>query len=160
MSAIQTFSFSLSSRKLIVFNARLAISRAFSISDSWSWNDMYWIHRYEEFGDPSSTRSKSLVDSGVLVCMSAVRSSSTCFFFFRVFLWNIARPLEAALYIERGRWPRATRDGHHIDLFLIETLNVEANVHFHGLDFGFFVFAIFWSCVTIRIISSILFSAC
>src|SRR6267154_4457766 len=48
---------------------------------------MYCIHRYDELGDPSNMRSKSLVDDGVLLCMSAVRSTSICFFFFfRFFL--------------------------------------------------------------------------
>src|SRR5258708_30366877 len=48
---------------------------------------MYCIHRYDELGEPSNTRSKSLVDDGVLLCMSAVRSISICFFFFfRFFL--------------------------------------------------------------------------
>jgi len=65
MSTIQTFSLSASSRKLIVLSARLAISRALSISDSCSWNDMYWIQRHYEFGDPTSTRSKSLLNSAV-----------------------------------------------------------------------------------------------
>jgi hypothetical protein len=57
-----TLSLSCSLRKLIALIARRPISLALSISESCNWNDMYCIHKNDEFGEPRRRRSKSAVD--------------------------------------------------------------------------------------------------
>lgn len=74
-SAIHTFNFSSSSRKLIFSRAVLPIFLALAISWSCSWNDMYWIHRKDEFGEAKRARSKSVSDSGLASGAVDVRSS-------------------------------------------------------------------------------------
>ena len=59
-----------------------------------------------------------------------------------VLLWNVPRPLEAALNFKGGSRPRAMGDWRHIGLFQVENLNAGVDVYRHGLNFRVLVFVI------------------